>query len=210
MLSHICYKLYPHSPEMIRRNLRKIVKALEGGDIYSPTLRKIFKDYHGVEIGMYSEGHCFDAYMVDPNTRIGRYCSFATNVRILNHNHPIGFKSTSGLFFSPLNGYCDSFLIDFSSVEIGNDVWMGANAVILPEVNRIGDGAVIGAGAVVTRDVPPYAVVLGNPARVVKYRFSEEKIKVLLEEKWWEKDIDEIKPHLHEFQVELEPNKDEP
>ena len=52
-------------------------------------------------------------------------------------------------------------------------MWIGANAVIMPEVNRVGDGAVIGAGAVVSRDVPPYAVVLGNPARVVKYRFPK-------------------------------------
>lgn len=69
-------------------------------------------------------------------------------------------------------------------VEIGNDVWIGDNVVILK--GKIGDGAVIGAGAVVTRDVPPYAIVAGNPARVIKYRFDDETIRKLLKEKWWD------------------------
>ena len=80
-------------------------------------------------------------------------------------------------------------------------MWIGANAVIMPEVSRIGDGAVIGAGAVVNRDVPSYAVVLGNPARVVKYRFPEDVIARLLAERWWEKDLAELAERIGEFQV---------
>jgi hypothetical protein len=83
----------------------------------------------------------------------------------VNVNHPLAFWSTSGLFFNPANGLCDSWLVEHDPLEIGNDVWIGANAVILPEVNRISDGAVIDAGAVVNRDVPAYAVVLGNPGQ---------------------------------------------
>lgn len=75
---------------------------------------------------------------------------------------------------------------------VGNDVWIGQNATILPGVH-IGDGAIIGACSVVTKDVPPYSVVAGNPAQVKKYRFDKETIDLLLKLKWWEKDIEDIK-----------------
>lgn len=177
-----------------------LVRRVDGPELTSPTMRTIFSRYFGVEIGMYTHGACFEPFTVDEQTRIGRYCSIARGARILNHNHPGGFKSTSGLFFNPHFGLCDHSLVEFNPLEIGNDVWIGANAVVLPEVNRIGDGAIIGAGAVVSRDVPPYAVVLGNPARVVKYRFEERVIAALLKEKWWEKDLDHLAPERHRFQ----------
>lgn len=155
-----------------------------------------------MRVGLYTHGGCFVPWMVDPQTTIGRYCSIAGGVRIVNHNHPLSFKGTSGLFFNPALGLCDRWLVEHNPLEIGNDVWIGANAVVMPEVNRIGDGAVIGAGAVVNRDVPAYAVVLGNPGRVVKYRFPPQAIAKLLEEKWWEKDVDEL--DLSQFQKPLE------
>jgi acetyltransferase-like isoleucine patch superfamily enzyme len=77
-------------------------------------------------------------------------------------------------------------------LSIGNDVWIGQNAIILPSVARIGDGAVIGAGAVVTKDVEPYSIVVGNPARLLRYRFSQETIVKLQESRWWEKSVGEL------------------
>ena len=74
---------------------------------------------------------------------------------------------------------------------VGNDVWIGQNAVILPGVH-IGDGAIIGANCVVGRDVAPYAIVIGNPARDLRKRFDDELIDLLLQFKWWDKSIDEI------------------
>lgn len=180
-----------------------LIRRLEGdrGDEFrSVTLRRIFQRHWGVEVGMYTHGGCFVPWMIDPGTRIGRYTSIAGGVRVLNHNHPLSFKSTSGLFFNPSLGLTDRWLVELNPTEIGNDVWIGAHAVILPEVNRIGDGAVIGAGAVVNKDVPPYAVVLGNPGRVVKYRFPPETIAALLEEKWWANDLSDLAPRLQEFQ----------
>ena len=153
---------------------------------------------------MYSHGGCFDIGMIDPQTTIGRYCSIAKGVRIINHNHPIGFKSTNSLFFNPIFGFTSEWLVKFNPIEIGNDVWIGANSVIMPEVNKIGDGAIIGAGAVVNKDIPPYAIVLGNPGRIIKYRFSEIIIKKLLEEKWWLNDLEEIMPVLSDFQKSIE------
>lgn len=180
-----------------------LVRRVDGPEHTSPTVRRIFSRYFGVEIGMYTHGACFEPFTLDAQTRIGRYCSVARGARILNHNHPVGFKSTSALFFNPHFGLSRRSLVDFNPLEIGNDVWIGANAVVLPEVNRIGDGAIIGAGAVVSRDVPPYAVMLGNPARIVKYRFSEDVIADLLAERWWEKDLGELLPDLARFQEPL-------
>jgi acetyltransferase-like isoleucine patch superfamily enzyme len=164
------------------------VTRREGGELVSPTLRDILATHHAIEVGLYSHGACYDILAVDRHTRIGRYYSFARGMRIINHNHPLGFKSTSPVFVHPDFGLTDEWIVSYQPLEVGNDVWIGANAVIMPEVRTIGDGAVVGAGAVVSRDVPPYAVVLGNPARVVKYRFAPETIAALLTEAWWEKD----------------------
>lgn len=80
---------------------------------------------------------------------------------------------------------------DKSEIEIGNDVWIGRGVKILPGI-KIGDGVIIGAWSVVAKDVPAYAVVVGNPARIRRYRFSKEQIKKLLEIKWWDWDPEKI------------------
>jgi virginiamycin A acetyltransferase len=202
MSNRLLVRLY--AVKRLRGLVPRVARRLEGGELRSTTLREIFAKYWDVEVGLYTHGSCFVPWVVDAKTKIGRYCSIAHGVRIVNHNHPLSFKGTSALFFDPTMGVCDRWLVERNPLEIGNDVWIGANAVILPEVNRIGDGAVIGAGAVVSRDIPPYAVVLGNPARVVKYRFSEDVIARLLEEKWWEKDLGELAGRIGEFQAPME------
>jgi virginiamycin A acetyltransferase len=93
---------------------------------------------------------------------------------------------------------CDVPIVEYKRITIGNDVWIGARAVILDGIT-IGDGAIVGACAVVTKDVPPYAVVAGVPARVIRYRFSEKKIRTLLELQWWEWSPEEIKARLAEL-----------
>ncbi len=203
-LTRLLVRLY--AVNRLRGLTRWLLRRLEGPELTSPTIRTIFLHYFGVEIGMYSHGAFFEPYAVDEQTTIGRYCSMARGARIVNHNHPVGFKSTSGLFFNPHFGLCDHSLVEFHPLHVGNDVWIGTNAVILPEVSTIGDGAIIGAGAVVSRDVPPYAVALGNPARIVKYRFSEDVIAALLEERWWEQDVEELVPSLGAFQRPVEPS----
>lgn len=92
---------------------------------------------------------------------------------------------------------------------IGHDVWIGQNAIILPTVKRIGDGAVIGAGAVVTKDVPDFAIVLGNPANVVKYRFSGETIDRIKRQAWWNKDMEELKGDFEKFTQPIEEDLNE-
>lgn len=120
----------------------------------------------------------------------GKFCSFAKNIRIfLDGNHPMTTFTTYPfhLIFKdiPLNNYGKE------NPTIGNDVWIANDVTIFSGVT-IGDGAVIAGQSVVTKSVPPYAVVGGNPARILKYRFTEEQIKDLLELKWWDLPLDII------------------
>ena len=111
-----------------------------------------------------------------PDINIGRYCSIGKNCYFAFTHHDYNYVST-----------CPKFSPSFSRghISIGNDVWIGANVTIMDNV-IIGDGAVIGTNCIVTKNVPPYAIVVGNPGRIVKYRFSHELIEELLKIKWWE------------------------
>lgn len=186
-----------------------MVTKLEGGETVSQTLRRIFMDYHDVEIGMYSYGGCFDSLRIGARTKIGRYCSFAGGVWRFNGNHPMRFKSMHPYFYNPIFKHVEQELIRRSELVVGNDVWVGQNAIILPRVRRIGDGAVIGAGAIVTRDVPDYAVVVGNPAEIRKYRFSDQAIKKIKAQQWWNKSIEELKANMEDFTRPLEEDGNE-
>lgn len=199
LLSNLLYKLYKIHNNRIRKFILSLIYRIEGDELYSKTLRRIFKDYHKVEIGLYTHGGCFIPELIDKYTKIGRYCSIARPIRIMNRNHPMEFKSTHALFFDPFLKFAKKDLIEYIPLTIGNDVWIGHNAIIMPHVKNISDGAVIGAGAVVNKDVPPYAIVVGNPARVVRYRFSQSTIDKLLASRWWEKSLDEIKSNIQEF-----------
>ena len=164
-----------------------------------------FKDYHNIEIDLYSHGECFTVGALSTNAgiKIGRYCSFARGVRSHAGNHTMNTKSTHAFFFNPSLGYVNNNLIEYTKLKIGNDVWIGRNAIILKGCDSIGDGCIIGAGAVVNRNFPPYCIVAGNPARLVMKRFPNDKIEELIESKWWEKSIDELKNEIDTFTVPL-------
>lgn len=133
---------------------------------------------------------------------VGRYCSFAPGITAGDSNHGSDWLSThpfqygAGMVFQAWTKKKD---FPFKKLRlkktawstVGNDVWVGANAMIMPGVH-IGDGAIVGGGAVVTKDVPPYAVVAGVPAKIIKYRFDEETIAKLLELQWWRFDADSL------------------
>lgn len=146
---------------------------------------------HGYEIGEFSYGKPKVRFPESgKKLTIGRFCSIADKVEILlGGNHRLDWGTTYP--FSALRDLwpsapeTDEYHSSRGDVTIGHDVWLGSGAIVLSGVT-IGHGAVVAAHAVVTRDVPPYAIVGGNPAKVIRYRFDEATIAALLEAGWWE------------------------
>lgn len=130
---------------------------------------------------------------VGGGTKFGNYCSIASDVNIGPISHPTSFLSShpfqySEKLFTPVGHYKNVNRVKRSpqkdAVVIGHDVWIGTNSIILRGVN-VGIGAVVACGAVVTKDVPPYAIVGGVPAQILGYRFEDDIIEELLKLKWW-------------------------
>jgi acetyltransferase-like isoleucine patch superfamily enzyme len=128
--------------------------------------------------------------------------SWDTTVNAISH--PYNHLSISAFPYVPYVGnFVKRRKQQYQKVIIKNDVWIGANSVIMPGVT-IGNGAIVGAGAVVTKNVPDYAIVAGIPATIIKYRFSEETVKKLLDLKWWDLDPAIIKQNIEIWQGELD------
>lgn len=141
------------------------------------------------------------AFSKDTRLIIGKFCSIAANVKIvLDADHRIDWVSTYP--FPALDDIWPEALElkghpgTKGDVIIGNDVWIAEGAVILSGVN-IGDGAVVGSQAVVSKDVPPYAVVSGNPARLIKKRFDDRTIETLVSIQWWNWPVEKIRKNVH-------------
>jgi amino acid adenylation domain-containing protein len=191
----------------VRSLLQFLILKLEGGAIFTVTLRKLYAKYFDLHIGDYS-AQCFDVDRMQEKTRIGRYTGIYPTVMIRNANHPRNTISTHGIFYHPAFQFQDEgYELTRMQVEIGNDVFIGHNATILFPTRKIGDGAVIAAGSVVVEDVPPYAIVGGYPAKILRYRFSKERIQELLESKWWEASLEELEPVREQFMLPLEGGK---
>jgi len=185
--------LFFYSSNIFRqRFLNRIVK-IEGGQVYSETLRKHFIKHHCISVGAYTYGGVFNPRNVASGTVVGRYCSIAPTVYIFNKNHPYNRISQHPFFYNPSMQIVTEYNIKCSKLVIGHDVWIGEHAIITPSVTEIGIGAIVAAGAVVTKNVPNFAVVAGNPARIIRYRFDLRKQESVLNTKWWNKSIEEIK-----------------
>lgn len=165
----------------IRRSVIHATSKVESGSqVYDSTMDKYSFCGYDCEISF---------------TTIGAFCSIANGVLIGGGRHPIEWASTSPVFYDNRDSikkkYARHVRPKNGMVVVGNDVWIGANAIIMQGVN-IGTGAVVGAGSVVTRDVPHYAIVAGVPARQIRMRFDKDLVDRFLKSKWWELDDDQL------------------
>lgn len=156
-----------------------------------------------VHLGLHSYIHRNDyTNTFDGNVLVGDYTSIARNATFLcgvgaTHPTTLNRKAVANWDFKVPTPTAD--------ITIGSDVWIGTNVTILP--CRIGDGAIIGAGTVVTKDVPPYAVVVGSPPVIKRYRFSPEVIEKMLQLAWWtwpDEKVQEARQYFHDIDLFLE------
>jgi Acetyltransferase (isoleucine patch superfamily) len=168
-----------------------------------------------IEVGDYTIYHDFDnpldfeskcvlyhyPYVNNDRLKIGRFSSIACGTRFLfnGSNHTLGSLSTYPFAIMQEEWALDGPVTDAwdnkGDIIIGNDVWIGFEAVIMAGVT-IGDGAIVASRAIVTKDVEPYSIVGGSPAKLIRKRFSEEKIKYLQELKWWDWEENKIKQNI--------------
>lgn len=174
---------------------RQKAKGLYVLQSYEQQQEKFRKKYphFSLGVGTYGLPHVHDAPQ-GTTLRVGAYCSIAGGVQIfLGQHHRSDWISTYPFpaFFEEAR-HIPEFEISRGDVTIGSDVWLCANCTVLSGVT-IGHGAVVATEAVVTRDVAPYAIVAGNPARVIRWRFDEETRQALLQTQWWDWPLAEIK-----------------
>ncbi len=189
-LSAVLHKLY-----RVRRLRPLVLKAcarLENTDLHSQTLRHILKTYHDVTVGKYTYGSILTPGVLPPGSQIGAYGSVGKYLIVRRRDHPVDRPILHPFFYNRALGLLtrDSIPLDQDNpLTISNDVWIGDRVTILGGCRRIGNGAVLAAGAVVTSDVPPYAIVGGVPARVIRMRFDAARIAQIEDSAWWDRDI---------------------
>ena len=183
MKSRFVLWVYEKSPLLIKKMMRKIFGRNAKMECESEILREIWNCYYGVKIGKYTYG-CFNNSFPQ-GTVVGRYCSISKGVKALNADHPVSAVCLTPYFYNKSLGF-DVEDVPRSKLTIGNDVWIGYNTIILSKCTSIGNGAIIGAGSIVTKNVPPYAIVAGNPAKIIRYRFDKDTCRHIDKTHWWE------------------------
>lgn len=144
------------------------------------------------------------------NTKIKKFSNIAANVRIGATDHPIDRPSLHHFTYRSLqyglyHENDKAFLNERKNkiTVVGHDTWIGHGALLKNGIS-VGNGAVVGQGAVVTKDVPPYAIVAGVPAKIIRFRFSEEQVNALIRIAWWEWDYEKIKDHFMDFRGSMD------
>lgn len=165
--------------------MRLFLYFLKKDEFESQCLRKYFSKKFNIDVGLYSYG-CFDPKRIPKNTVIGRYCSFSPSSFIFSRNHGLSYLSLHAYLYNSSLGLIEGEdRVKETECVIEDDVWFGHNCIVTPSVKKIGRGSVIAAGAVVTKNVPRYAIVGGNPAKIIRYRFSQKTIELIEESRWW-------------------------
>lgn len=182
-----------------RRRLRGLCRSLcvrfEGRLMMSRTWRAILREFHGAEVGRYSYGDILTPGILPPGSVVGAYCSVGAQLLVRRRDHPTDRPFLHPFFYNADLGLVERDTIPSNAdnpLTIGHDVWIGDRVTILSGCRSIGNGAVLAAGAVVTRDVAPYTIVGGVPARPLRARFDAETIARLEESRWWERNIADL------------------
>lgn len=192
-LSGLLLRLY--KIRRLRGLVERVCLRLEGGAMFSATWRVILRQWHDVEVGRYTYGSLLRPGALPPGTRVGAYCSVGSGLIVRRRDHPVDRPVLHPFFYNAALGLLTRDTIPSNRdnpLEIGHDVWIGDRVTILSGCRRIGNGAVVAAGAVVTRDVKPYAVVGGVPARVLRMRFDPERVAQIEESRWWQREIADL------------------
>ena len=192
---------------ILRPVVRWALDVFEGGEIYSDSLRKILQASYQVQVGKYSYGPCLKPGVLPPGTIIGNYCSLAEGITMLRRNHPKDRLSTHPFFFNQILGHVASdttHSLSENPLIIGHDVWIGFNATILPGCRRIGDGAIVGAGAMVTKNVPDFGIVVGNPGKLIGSRFTADQAEYIKRSQWWLKSMEELSRDMPLFTRQID------
>ena len=184
----------------------KLQRITDGYPKCDALKRYYVEKYYNLRVGKYTT--FYDDLLEDSSAieSIGAFCSIAKNVHFTEGNHPLTCVTTSAILYNKHFGFVNDGGADkLLSLEkrngpskVGNDVWIGRDVTILPSVT-IGDGAVIGAGALVNSDIPPYAIAVGVPAKIIRYRFDQEHIEKMLKLKWWQWPDDVIREKIDNF-----------
>lgn len=168
--------------------VQRLCQRIEGSLMFSQSWRHILSRYHGVEIGSYSYGDILRPGVLPAGTTVGRYCSVGKDLIVRRRDHPVEQMIMHPAFYNHRLGLLTHDTIPDNRdnpLSIGHDVWIGDRVLILSGCKSIGNGAVLAAGCVITRDVPAYAVVGGVPARMIRMRFDEERIARIEADAWW-------------------------
>jgi acetyltransferase-like isoleucine patch superfamily enzyme len=189
MASPLLLRLY--RTKRLRRRVLALASRLEGGQFRSATLRLIFARFHDMEIGAHSYGSCFEPGQFPGGARIGRYVSMAGGV-MRRLNHPLDHLIMHPYFYNENLGYVRQRTIRHAPIVIEADAWIGQSVIFTESCTRVGVGAVIGAGTIVTRDVDDFDIVVGNPGRVLRKRFDPETRARILASRWWERPVEEL------------------
>lgn len=173
----------------------RLIRRWDGGDMRSRTLRDLLMDQDGVQVGAYSYGPILQRGVLPRGTRVGRWCSVGQGLIVRRRDHPIERMIQHPFFYNARLGLVTQDTIPAEAENpliIGNDVWIGDRVTIVGGCRCIGDGAVIAAGAVVTRDVPAFAIVGGVPAKVLRMRFAPTVVALVARSRWWEFDVETV------------------
>jgi virginiamycin A acetyltransferase len=187
--------VYLYRFRWLRRVVQVFASRLEGGEMYSESIRLILKQYFNVEVGKYSYGSCMKPGYLPGGTTVGNYSSIASELMVFRRNHPVDRLSTHPFFYNHACGVIDKDSIHSDSenpLRVGHDVWIGSRVIILPKCRVIGNGAVVGAGSVLTKDVEPFSIVAGNPATLRAHRFSPDVMEAVAGTSWWNRHLPDL------------------